>query len=186
MKRIPFYLIFLLAACNEPEIPQVKKETFSGRYTKRALYQTEVPLHWQRIEPEGDLRDTKIPIVSYQIEDALLTLHTFPYSSFEMRIPPEAQVERWKRQFNNAGEVTQVAHGGFGGFRHEIEGEMIGYAMQLSPVLFKAILDQDIRADYTIKCVGPQITLEKYRDEIDDFATNFEWIVPIAYDEISR
>lgn len=158
-------------------------DTFRGRSSEREIYHASRPsMAWGKMETSGDLTDTMKPIGAYRIEDALLTIHTFPF-----QIPPEAQVERWQKQFpGRLFDISEVSHGGFGGLRLEIDGAMIGYAMQLTPVLYRAIKDPEMRADYTIKCVGPMNTLEKYRDEIDHFARSFEWTLPANYDEISR
>lgn len=171
----------LFFSCSSQEQPHV--ELMKGRYGNQPIYQAEVPNHWIKLEQASDLSDTRMPIATYKIGDGLLTVHNFPYASFEERIPPEAQIQRWKKQFpKGIHDISSVAHGGFGGFRLETE-EMIGYAMQLSPLIFKALHPSEIdkRADYTIKFVGPVVD---YRHEVDLFAISFEWTTPLLYERL--
>lgn len=112
------------------------------------------------------------------MEEGLLTLHTFPYATLEQRIPPEAQIERWKRQTGEC-DTSFFANGGFGGIRLESE-DMIAYAMQLSPLLFRNC-STELKADYTLKFMG---SVEKHRKDIDAFAESFEWIQPILYENL--
>lgn len=170
-----YLIIFLtLCACNDTSPPPLtKKDTYQGRY------HAEVPFHWKRINPSEDLSDSRIPICSYEMEEGLLTIHMFPYTSIEQRIPPEAQIERWKRQTGECG-VTPFSYGGFGGFRLE-SADMIAYAMQLSPPLFRCCSTSDMKADYTLKFVG---AVDKNREEINAFAESFEWIQPLLYENL--
>lgn len=181
---------FLLVGCHEIEHPNTRRETFLGRHGKLAIYHADVPFHWERIDTVNDLTDTKIPICSYKIEDAILTLHNFPYTALEMRIPPEAQVKRWQDQIpNGIYDTTPLANSGFGGFRLEAVNEekgVIAYAMQLTPVIFRALPsnDLDLKADYTIKFTGSPESIEKNRRDVDAFALSFEWISPIEYGKL--
>lgn len=178
---------FLLVGCQDSLPSHAHKETFAGRYIDQPIYQAEVPPHWERVDTKGDLTDSKTPICSYKIGSGILTLHNFPYSSLEQRIPPEAQIRRWENQIpDGIYDVTPFANGGFGGFRLEASNDekgMIAYSMQLTPLIFRAFSENtpDLKADYTIKFTGSLDSINQSRDEIDAFVQSFEFIVPIEY-----
>lgn len=181
---------FLLVGCHEVDHANTQKETFSGRYKNTAIYQADVPFHWERLDPTGDLTDTKMPICSYKIGEDTLTLHNFPYSNIEERIPPEAQIKRWQAQIPNGDyDITPFSNGGFGGFRLEATDEkkgMIAYTMQLTPVIFRffPVNELDLKADYTIKLTGSPESIERNRRDVDAFALSFEYITPIEYGKL--
>lgn len=154
----------------------MKKETFRGRLNERPLYQADVPFDWKRIDYQ-DLSDTKNPIVAFETSQGTVTVHNFP----NIKIPPEAQIARWKEQMKGEDyEIYPVSHGGFGGFC--IEGtSTIAYAMQLTPLLYSAITDPDQKADYTIKFTGEK-KIDK--EEIAQFAMSFEWIFPFPFERL--
>lgn len=122
----------------------------------------------------------------------IVTFHTFPSDSLDKRIPPTAQIERWKKQLNGKeSEITPYTRCGFGGFRivcFEEKG-MIGYAMQLTPPLFQAMLYPhskledvyftEMRSDYTVKAVGSGKALENEAVNIDSFVKSLKWIYPL-------
>lgn len=180
----------LLVGCQEIEHSPTKKETFSGRYKNAEIYQADVPLHWERVDTVSGLEDTKIPICSFKIGDDILTLHNFPYTELDQRIPPEAQIKRWQNQIpHGVYDITSFSNGGFGGFRLEAVDEnkgMIAYAMQLTPVIFRALSpnEPDLKADYTIKFTGNLDSVEMNRADVDAFALSFEYIVPIEYGKL--
>ena len=188
--QIFWIFCFLLVGCHEIEHSNTKKETFSGRHKDVAIYQAEVPFHWERMDNTGDLSDTKIPICSYKVGENILTIHNFPYATIEERIPPEAQINRWKSQIPNGDyDITPLSNGGFGGFRLEASDEergMIAYAMQLTPVIFRSFpaAELDLKADYTIKLVGNLESIEKNRKDVEDFALSFEHIAAIEYGKL--
>jgi hypothetical protein len=190
-----FFLLLLLVffSCESPKPPVVIKThqmTICGRDAGPPIYQAEVPLSWKRIDPHSrqNLSDTTLPICSFVVGNVLITFHNFPYSSLEQRIPPSLQIERWKAQFQvHNGDVSPVAHGGFGGFRLEVQDPfgkaMIGYAMQMTPLLFRVLSNPQIKADYTIKAVGPISEIEAEKYAIDAFANSFELKDPIPSPE---
>lgn len=183
-------LIFLLlfTSCGSPERPQeirAHQQTLCGR-DGVPIYQAEVPLSWKKIDPKAhqNLSDTTVPICSFETGNILITVHNFPYTSLEQRVPPLAQIARWKEQFYvHNGDVNPASHGGFGGFRLEANDPygkgIIAYAMQMTPSLFRTVDNPQIKADYTIKAVGPTHEIEAERDAIDAFANSFELIQPI-------
>lgn len=186
--QIFWIFCFFLVGCHEVEHPNTKKELFSGRHKKTEIYHADVPFHWERVETLTDLTDTKTPICSYKIGDDILTLHNFPYTEIENRIPPEAQIKRWQDQIpHGIYDITPLSNGGFGGFRLESTNEekgMIAYAMQLTPVIFRSFNDPDLKADYTIKFTGNLDSIDLNRRDIDAFALSFEFIAPIEYGKL--
>lgn len=168
-----------------------------------ALYRAKVPVHWLRQDSEESLVDTTKPICEFfigeQPDHILLTLHTFPADKFERRIPPEAQINRWKRQFDELDLCNLIiepcSHGGYTGLLFQGQGSfkgkessMIGYSMQLAPphwmilhakeeVSFK---ERHTAADYTIKAMGSFTAIEKWKTEIECFADSFELIEELS------
>lgn len=183
-------LFLFFTACSSPERPaeiRMRHFTLCGRDSGPSIYQAEVPISWEKIAPlsHQNLSDTTIPICSFATGNILITVHNFPYSSLEQRIPPSAQIQRWIAQFQDQdADVTSSAHGGFGGFRLEAydpQGKgVIAYAMQMTPSLFRAVVNPQIKADYTIKAVGPSEEITREKRAIDAFAGSFELINPIA------
>jgi hypothetical protein len=183
-----FLLLFILIGChNHTPASYTHRVTFPGRLSKSAIYQAQVPPHWKHVAPkEQDLKDTILPIYAFFIGEGngmRVTIHTF-----DQRISPNAQVERWKKQLVvDYEEIESYAHGGFGGLRFEAHGSkegkshaILGYSMQLTPCLYRVLKNQpEKRCDFTIKAVGTEEQLEKYRYEIDAFAESFELIEPI-------
>lgn len=163
------------------------------------LYRALVPSHWTRQDPspEESIIDTTKAICAFTIHEndqlIRLTIHTFPILQDRMRIPPQAQIARWKGQFEEldlvATHTLPDAHGGFSGLFFEGEGilhgndtKVIGWSMQLAPIFERQLnqgrdpLDQYKRADYTIKASGPPDLMNKHRQEILTFARSFELI----------
>lgn len=181
-------LLFALSSCSSPEPPpeiRMHQLMLCGR-DEVPIYQAEAPLSWKKIDPKAhqNLSDTTVPICSFEVGNILITVHNFPYTSLDQRVPPIAQIARWKEQFYvHNGDVTPIAHGGFGGFRleaHDPYGKgIIAYAMQMTPSLFHIVDNPQIKADYTIKAVGPKSEMEEERNGIDAFANSFELIEPI-------
>jgi hypothetical protein len=188
-----FFILILLAFSSCGNHERTNKDqashliTLCGRDGGAPIYQAGIPPSWKRINPKSHqiLTDTTLPICSFEAGNILITVHNFPYTSLEQRVPPLAQIERWKGQFGlQDGDVTPVAHGGFGGFR--LEGYdpygtgLIAYAMQMTPILFRSISNPQIKADYTLKAVGPSSEIEAEKGLIDAFAKSFELIEPIS------
>lgn len=118
-----------------------------------------------------------------------LTVHTFPFVDDNGRIPPQAQIARWKKQLEELNllsvQVLPESHGGFSGLYFEGEGSqgtVMGWSMRLVPAysrqlsLEKEPLDKLKRADYTIKATGPTDLIERHRPVIIQFAQSFELI----------
>jgi hypothetical protein len=120
-------------------------------------------------------------------EKVRITVHNFPAETLEGRIPPGAQVARWRRQLNltspTSHRVLPVSHGGFVGLHLEGPG-ILAWAMQLAAPHFRALQQhphnaKQCCADYTIKATGPQILLTVHEEEIHAFARSFELIEEI-------
>lgn len=200
-----FILLFLTSCSTNSASPSKAEWQFiSGRNEEPSverpqLYRALVPPYWVRRDPpanESIADTTKCNCEFYIQEDGpsiRLTVHTFPCTHSNMRIPPEAQIARWKKQFEELNELaTHVqpnSHGGFSGLFFEAEGlyqgcstKVMGWSMQLASVydrslsLGKHSLDHYKRADYTIKASGPPALIDKHRSDILAFAHSFELI----------
>jgi len=181
--------LLLLTGCQEATPPKPWQE-ISGReglIIRTPLYRARVPLDWKRVDPKGSIVDTTLPIVEYWIENEVhITVHNFPSERLEERIPPMAQVARWRRQIGDLVPeeemVKPVSHGGFAGYSFEAPGVM-GWALQLDQehyrVLSQRNSDPQMKADVTIKVVGPPHLCQIHRRDIIDFANSFELIQEI-------
>ena len=108
-----------------------------------------------------------------------------------MRIPPQAQLQRWKQQFNPIGPtsvlVTPQSFSGYKGFLLEAEGNMkgepaavMGWALQIGSDHYRNLsytdLPDQMRADITIKAVGEPEAIALHRNAIRRLARSFELI----------
>lgn len=198
-------ILLTLISCNRTSPPSfLNQHFFKGRDNGQALerpliYRACVPSHWIRQDPleTESIADTTKHICEFYIREnkefIRITIHTFPIIKEMMRIPPQAQVNRWKEQFEEldlvATQTTPYAHGGFSGLffkgRGILQGntiEVLGWSMQLASVYDRQLsqgrkpLDGNKRADYTIKASGSPHLMVKYRSEILAFAHSFELI----------
>lgn len=193
--------IYLTCACTS-ETPSTNWQTFPSRDNGNPLeriesYRAKVPSHWIRQDPSSteSIADTTKPNAAYQIGKSIyLTIYTFPAEKFSLRIPPGAQVARWKKQFQELDltslMVEPTAHAGFTGLYFYAEGKqknqltaVLGHAMQLAyPHWIKLNslsgrhYPREMVIDYTIKAVGPPDDLLEYKEEITSFANSFELI----------
>lgn len=158
------------------------------------IYRVNMPTTWEKksFNRDESLEDTKKPNAEFFIREGRsfirITIHTFPFQGLETRIPPQAQIARWKQQLEPIDPLSysssSCSHGGFSGLFFEGEGthenqrvKVIGWSMQLAP-LFLPHLPEGLtkRADYTIKASGPPSLIDKYRKEIIHFGNSFELI----------
>lgn len=197
--------LIILISCTpiQPPTPS-NQQFFQGRDNRQSLerpllYHALVPSHWIRQDPleTESIADTTKAICEFYIhvddESIRLTIHTFPIRQENMRIPPLAQIARWKGQFEEldliATQTLPDAHGGFSGLFFEGQGilqgnaiKVMGWSMQLASVYERQLnqgknsLDFNKRADYTIKASGPPHLMNKHRLEILAFARSFELI----------
>lgn len=168
-------------------------------YERPFIYRVLVPTNWIRQDPSPteSIADTTRSICEFYILESdqviRLTVHNFPIHGTHPRIPPQAQIARWKQQFDELDllNTTVVAEGqgGFNGLRFEGQGVLhgqpttvIGWSMQLASGYERQLsfekehLDRYKRADYTIKASGPPLLIDKHRADILAFAHHFELI----------
>lgn len=176
-------MIFLVlgTGCQEESKPTTRKIFISGRFQKDPVYQIEVPLEWEVIYPSSqDLRNTMLPLLTCKIDsETLITFHNFPSDRLEKRIAPEAQITRWEKQIAwKTTDLIPYTSQGFGGFRFEAIGDqeaMIGYAMQLTPQLYRLLPhSMDTRSDWTIKATGNKNAIYRCQKKIDAMAESLE------------
>lgn len=173
------------------------------------IYRVKLPFHWVYCPPSTDcsLYDTKKAIAEFFIYDdegeIRITIHNFPNDSLKERIPPAAQISRWQQQLDHPDtstiEIKPLSSGGFAGLSFDGEGELegerqriLGWAMQIGPEHYMTLQvpqsklpetrRRQMRADYTIKAIGPTTLMEKYKEEIIRFSRCFELIdeIPMA------
>lgn len=154
--------------------------SINGRQTAD-LYQVAAPSEW-KVTPGEIGSDTKKPLVEFLIDGQIrITLHSFPGQS----IPPQAQMARWKGQFEKLNPedivIQPVAWSGYSGYHFEAQGilqgketTMIAWTLQLDSRHVRTVQDADKAADFTIKVVGPTDLVNKWRLAIELFAKSFE------------
>lgn len=224
MKSFILFMLLVISCVSCDDLPNPPISSFqeiSGRdegkqinsdYLRSMVYRSKVPLAWHRSDPQqnASIADTTKPLCEFAIEEGSeivrITIHNFPTIITEERIPPGAQVARWKRQFTEL-DVTTVAvtpqsYGGFAGLFFEGTGMLGGenktvmaWAMQLAPGHYSTLSYlantcdsvqerehlKQVRSDYTIKAVGPKTLMEKHRHSLIAFARSFELIDEIPH-----
>ena len=170
-------------------------------------YRAKIPSEWQRLEPAEVLSDTTKPLCELLIKEGLqvirLTIHNFPTDALSERIPPVAQITRWKNQFEKLDPISiatvNESFGGFAGLQFEASGmlngsatSIIGFSMQIAPEHYRRLQPfqpsdnpehlRQKRADYTIKAVGPSDLIAKHKAAILSFARSFELIEEVPSD----
>lgn len=157
------------------------------------LYRFAPPRGWTRMDsglPASE--DTMKPLAHFSLrvgeEQLDLTVHNFPVDRIEERTPLQAQIARWKGQFDTI-EPTSIhtrpqAFGGFVGLAFEAEGTrqqapyaVMAWTMQLAPQFYTALelLDtpqkhfktRQLYADFTIKAYGSPKLLAQERVPIE-------------------
>ena len=184
-------LLIIACGCSQqpPTSHPLKMQQISGRGSNRPfLYRIKVPETWIRKDPPQDqsLIDTTKSIVEFLIQEndtssIRIAIHNFPAETIESRIPPEAQIARWKRQFawldQTRVSVIPQSFSGYVGLLFEgsgtINGElttMLGWCMQIAPEHFRTLshplFSPEMRADITIKATGPKDLMERHRTSI--------------------
>lgn len=197
--------LFLCTCCckNSSSSSLSNWQIISGRNDSLSLqrnpvYRALVPLNWIRKDPplNESITDTTKPICEFFIEEnnqtIRLTIHSFPITENISRIPPQAQISRWKKQFTELDplnyQIQGESHGGFAGLFFEGEGfikeakiKMMAWSMCLAEC-YNRQLSQEItinnpkRADYTLKATGPPEIMNKYRSDLIAFSQSFELI----------
>lgn len=213
MKKLPLMLVLsvILTSCSSQEydtsmntyinIPGRDLEAATGE--RPLIYRAKIPKDWIYVIPDhkSSISDTMKSIADCYIREdnaeVRIAIHNFPTHSLKDRIPPSAQVSRWKEQFEvleraNV-EVIPQSFAGYAGFRFDgegiIEGEdkrVLGWAMQLGTenslsleIPHEGLSEthrHQMRSDFTIKAMGSPFLIAKYRDTIIHFANSFELI----------
>lgn len=173
---------------------------------RQPVYRVRVPDSWIRHDPlPGDgVVDTTKALCEFILmegpETIRIAIHNFPSKQLEERIPPEAQVARWQRQFESLeateSQVVPQAFSGYSGLFLTGVGTMQGrptmvlaWALQLAQEHYRTLThsiipeikknEDQMRSDVTIKAVGPKGLMEKHKREIIAFARSFELIMEI-------
>lgn len=200
-------LVFVLGACRGKQPADNitwRTEQIQGR-NQQPVYTLKVPSTWKRVETTTlPLTDTRTPLVTYVFGDegdlVTVTIHNFPLDQIEDQIPPLAQVERWKRQFEKLipeeTEVKPVAFAGYVGLSLRGHGFIKGretlieaWSLQMAPEHFgylshpesKSLHEKynQMKGDVTIKIVGPGHVIIKHQPEIDKVIASFHLIEEI-------
>lgn len=183
---------------------EIKGRDYNGK--RFLVYRARVPLDWIRKDSlaEESLTDTKKSIVEYYImhnsDFIRIAIHNFPSDTLEERIPPMVQIARWERQFDHLlpeeSSNQPQAFNGYSGLKFKGTGTldqkdtmMLGWVLQIGkehyPMLTHAKnpenndLYREMRADVTIKAVGPKELMEEHEEEINQFTRSFELIKEI-------
>ncbi len=208
------YLLFplmlvLTAACSNQnnKTSLVQWQTICGRDSgnlqRAPLYRAKVPITWIRQDPSllESNEDTTKPICKFKIHESsqviTVTIHNFPSDHIQQRIPPLAQIHRWKKQFDSLEPgtiiVTPQAYSGFVGLVLEGTGllkgkrtSILAWAMQLAPEHYQNLLIlsphekndavQQKLADFSIKAAGPADLMQRHKQSMLTFARSFELI----------
>lgn len=203
MKLLNLISIFIFfCSCErqvQPEIASSYWQTINSRddgdpSSRYPLYRAKIPLNWKRIDPLSDesIVDTTKSLCEFLFEEGKIriTIHNFPIEPDQPRIPPIAQINRWRSQFESIDpaftNLIAQSYGGFIGYFLDCEGlfkneetRLLGWAMQLAPEYDQQIghsISKEKRADYTIKVLGMPKMISRYREEIINFANSFELI----------
>lgn len=202
--RILFLLFaFLLSCQSEPQVTDpTSVQIVMGRdgqdHERQPIYRLRTPLSWIRRDPlpNDSLKDTKKSLVDFFIHDndgiIRIAIHNFPSQAIEERIPPSAQIGRWKKQFDTVNaSLTQTIPQSFNGYvglllsligtQNQQEQFLLAWTLQLADQHYRTLANLEPnalqnRADITIKATGPLSLFEKYRDQIVSSARSFELI----------
>jgi hypothetical protein len=196
-----FFALLLLILTQTMPIPLASVEcvTIYGRgvwMERLPLYRAEVPSDWIQKDVQDPNHDTTMPLVEFIIgrapTDIRLTIHNFPFSTMEGRIPPAAQVLRWRKQLNLYDPInsiaTPVSNCGFTGLYFaamQTPIALLAWSMNMADEHARYLLahthaiQPQMAADYTIKAQGPLSALWQHKLEIERFAGSFELIAEI-------
>lgn len=183
---------------------EIKGRDFTGR--RFAVYRARVPETWIRRDPlpNESLNDTTKALCEYIIKEKngiiRISIHNFPTDTIDQRIAPAAQVARWQRQFTSLSptdySITPQTFNGYTGLYFKGEGKlhnsqsmMLGWSLVLAPEHYRMLSHgsndeenkkyREMRADVTIKAIGPISMMEHHEGDISRFARSFELIEEI-------
>lgn len=193
--------IFLFSSCENKSDQQLKIIEVKGRSDiaqlspKVETYRMMVPEGWEIQLPgeEDPLLDTTKPLLTLHSQDVTIVFHNFPAEHLEQRVPPMAQVARWKKQFDSISELSVQIHpfsvAGFTGFQFEAVGvqkntpvKVIAWSMQLTPELFQRLPGHasQQKGDWTLKAVGPPDQVEWIQEDLTRLASSIELVEGIS------
>lgn len=134
---ICFTILFNLS-CSTDATNFTATESFlwkdiNGR-SNTPIYRVKIPSTWQcQFTNETKLSDTTQPLCTLFIPNerlptfpVVITIHNFPVDQLDKRIPPQAQISRWKNQFSFIDSLSIHIHSqafnGFTGLMFEAYG----------------------------------------------------------------
>lgn len=197
------FLLTVSPSCSKEDFQpnSLTSIEFAGRHLRQLpIYRVKVPKTWQcRLpSPDESIADTTKPLCEFFIregeqQEIRITIHQFPTEKIDDRTPPQAQISRWKQQFDqldqNALFIIPQSFSGFVGLLFEASGIMkgkettvMGWSMQIAGEHYHRMSDhvlKEMRADVTIKVVGPKTLVSKYRPQLVAFGRSFELIQEI-------
>lgn len=195
MYRIILLICLLFCSCHEQARTNERTVIITGREPERIpLYRIKVPENWtvEFPSPEISLIDSRLSLLECStLEGIKITIHNFPADDPAMRIPPQAQLQRWKQQFTPIDPtsvlVTPQSFSGYKGFLLEAEGNIkgepaavMGWALQIGSDHYRNLsytdLPNQMRADITIKAKGSPEAVALHKSAIRRFARSFELI----------
>lgn len=200
MPRFWIFFCLILCSCSSNETPTLQTLEILGRSdpltlsSKTLIYRMQIPEGWNVEFPdkEASLIDTKEPLLTLKKELVTVTFHNFPASHLSDRIPPIAQVTRWKNQLNPIDEsslqITPFAVAGFVGLQFDASGthkgtptRILAWSLQLTPELFQKLPEtaSQQKADWTLKAVGSPETILLLEPELLTIARSVELIMEI-------
>lgn len=193
MQKIALLIALFCFGCSAPQETAPSEWMPIASRNGEPVYRAITPKSWIIKKIDHPVDDTTLPIFEAAIDTVRITVHSFPSDDSSLRIPPRAQVERWKRQVQYTESETFWGHGGFIGIIFEGSNpneKMLAFAMQPGFEQYQAMLrdprplGRHKRADYTIKAVGTPDAIETNRQDIEHFANTFELIeeIPLLND----
>lgn len=137
-----------------------------------SLYQASIPEHWpEPLVQETD--DSTKPSIFFALDGVELSVHLFSHP-----IPPQAQVDRWKKKHHLSFLETTIepsSHSGFFGLIL-LSPTWLGAAFQLDARLSSSVSHPKASFDWTITAHGDPEALEKECASILSFIHSFELI----------
>jgi hypothetical protein len=191
------YLLLLLlfcASCRHDDVPPIYATVeIPGRLSDQPLYRAKMPPGWRYQRPEAVTDTTQAIAEFYDPSGSIrFTFHNFPT---DKQVPPMAQIQRWKQQFDQlpSSVVKPQSFAGFVGYLFEATGTfdgeaktVLGWAMQLAPEHAQhlqaptsheeALRFKEMGASFTLKAVAPPALMESHKRSLLAFARSFELV----------
>lgn len=186
-----FFIPFVALSAKEEII-------FSRPPRSMAVYAVELSEGWER-EKVDIAEDSRQPVARFVTQGAVMEVHTFPLQEGRGSIPPQANVERWTRQFSaikpESYRVKPLSQNGFEGLKLEMEGVFKGREKRLVAVSFKVApcfksalarkiyfdpspYFKEMEADVTLKCLMDPGVSSKVVEDVEEIFSSFLTIYP--------